>query len=170
MINVTELQLEEHAEALGTIAATSDVQFLNFRPWIALIEKDVRVHLELPFHRTVVDELRKIVIVFVEFMAEDLTTAPGAARRPVTTPTKLKRLQQTGESILVDLGPYAELADHYYDDTVKRARLSRPSNEVSAEIDAITEKARDLRERFLKYLNDLNLLIAETSDREESPG
>jgi uncharacterized coiled-coil DUF342 family protein len=88
----------------------------------------------------------------------------------VTTPTKLKQLQQTGESILADLGPYAELADHYYDDRVKRARLNRPSNEVSAEIDAIAGKAKDLRERIMKYLNDLARLITETSPREEDPG
>jgi len=170
VILVADLQLEEQAESLEALAAKSDVQFLHFRPWIARIERDIRVHLELPFSRAVTDELRRIITVFVEFIAEDLAVAPGTGRRPVTAPAKLKQLQKTGEKILADLGPYAQLADHYYDDRVKRERLSRPSNEVSAEIDAITEKAKDLWERIVEYLNDLSQVIKETSAHDEAPG
>lgn len=169
MIVVADLQLEEQAESLEALAAKSDAQFLHFRPWIIRIERDIRVHLELPFSRTVTDELRRIITVFVEFIAEDLAVAPGAGRRPVTAPTKLKQLQETGERILADLGPYAQLADHYYDDRVRRERLSRPSSEVSAEIDAIAEKAKDLWERIVKYLNDLSQIIRETSAHDEAP-
>jgi hypothetical protein len=170
VILVTELQLEENREGLETCAARNDVKFFDFQPWITLIERDIRVYLQLPFPRTVVDELRRIITVFVEFIAGDLALAAGAARRPVTVPTKLRQLQETGESILADLGPYTELADHYYNEKVKRERLNRPSNEVSAEIDSITEKAKDLRTRIVQYLKDLSRAIRETSAHDEAPG
>jgi hypothetical protein len=164
VIFVADLQLDEKADSLEALAAKSNVQFFHFRPWIILIERDIRVYLELPFSRTVAEELRRIITVLVEFMAEDLAAAPGTARNPVTAPTKLKQMQETGEHILADLGPYAQLADHYYDERVRRERLSRPSNEVSVEIDAITEKAKDLRERVVKYLKELSRVITETSN------
>lgn len=168
MIFVAELQLEEKAESLEAFAAKSQVEFFGFSKFIVPIEKDIRVHLELPFSRTVTEDLRRIITVFVEFIAEDLAAAPGTVRRPVTAPAKLRQMQETGEYILADLGPYAQLADHFYDERVQRERLSRPSNQVSAEIDAITEKAKDLRKRIVNYLNDLNRVIKEASDRDQN--
>jgi hypothetical protein len=166
---MAELQLEEEADNLEALAARSGAQFLHFRPYIIRVEKDIRVHLELPFSRTVTDDLRRIITVFVKFIGEDLAVGPSADQQPVTLPAKLKQLRQTGEYILADLGPYAQLADHFYNDRVTRERLSRPSNEVSAEIDAIAEKAKDLWERIVKYLNDLSRAIKETSAGDEAP-
>jgi hypothetical protein len=163
-----ELQLEEGREGLEATAAKSGVQFFEFRDWIIKIENDIRVHLELPFSRSLTDELRKILTVFVEHIAEDLAAAPGTLQRPVTAPNKLKNLQRDGEEILADLGPYAELADHYFDEKVKNERLRRPTNEVAAEIDTITERAKALWRRIVKYLNDLKGAIAESYGHDDA--
>jgi hypothetical protein len=163
VISVPDIDLERRAAKLESLVAKDETEFLHFRPLIETIERDVRLYLEVPFPRTVTDELRKIITLFVEFIAGDLAEGPGAVRRPLTVPTKLKELQRTGESILVDLGPYAELADHYFNEQVKRARLGRGSDSVSKEIDAISEKAILLRERIVDYLNKLDRAIRETS-------
>jgi hypothetical protein len=168
VIQVTDLDLGQRAADVEAAAADGPPEFLHFQPLIIDIERDIRVYLELPFPRTVADELRKIITLFVEFSAGDLSREPGAARRPVTVPIKLKQLQKTGEDILVDLGPYARLADHYFDEEVELARKSRGSDSVDKEIDAITVKAKKLRDKILAYLNELSRAIRETSAQNES--
>ena len=165
-----ELQLEEKRESLEADVAEGGVQFSYSRKWMVRIEKDIRVHLELPFSREVADELRKIITVLVEHIAEDLAAAPGTLERPVTAPAKINKLQETGEDILVDLGPYAELADHYYNGKVQDERLRRPTSEVAADIDTITARAKDLRKRIVKYLNEVKGIIAETYGPDADPG
>jgi hypothetical protein len=164
-----EPDLEEMREGLETAAAKSGAQFFHFRDFIINIERDVRVNLELPFSRTVVDELRKIITVFVEHISEDLSAAPGTLERPVTAPPKLKKLQETGEDMLSDLSLYAELADHYFDETVHSARLSRTTTEASADITTIGRPAKDLQKRIVKYLNGLNGAITDSYGPGEEP-
>lgn len=163
MIDVAELQLEQQAAELTALATGDDVQLDQFRPWIISIERDIRIYLHPPFPRAVTDELQKIITVFVEHIADDLAFGPGAIRRPVSVPTKLKRLQGDGEDILDDIESYAQLADHYYDDDVKQRRKSRPSYEVSDEVDAISNKAKKLKKSILKYLQELERSITEAS-------
>lgn len=165
-----EVQLGDERTSLEARAAESGVQFFHFQPWIIRIEKDVRLNLELPFSREVTSELRKIITVFVEHIAEDLSAAPGTLERPVTAPDKLRKLQAAGEDILADLGPYAELADHYYHEEVERARRTRSTKEVSADIDTIAARAKELWKRIVKYLKDLSAVITDSYGSDEVPG
>jgi hypothetical protein len=164
-----ELDLEGKREGLEATAARSDTQFFHFRPWIISIEKDIRINLELPFPRTIADQLRRIVTVFVEHISEDLEAAPGTLQRPVTAAPKLKKLQSTGEDILADLGLYAKLADHFFDEKVESARLGRTTDKVSDEVAAIGGQAKDLWKKILEYLNDLKGAITDAYGLNEIP-
>ena len=74
------------------------------------------------------------------------------------------------EGQIAEIEPYAQLSDHYFDDTVKEQRLGRRTDEASAEIDAISAKAKALRKRILRYLNDLSRSITEIGGTGEDSG
>lgn len=157
-------ELGGRADSLAARAAEGGAQFFFHRPLIIDIQKDVGLYVRLPFTQAVTEDLRRILTMLVEHITEDLASASGGVRRIVSTPDELRKLQKRGEDILADLDIYAEYADHYHTDKAREQRINRPFYETSREIDAISDKAKELRKKIVDYLGDLARVIKEISD------
>jgi hypothetical protein len=161
--------LGDKAKALGDLAAKSGAQFWYQRPLIIAIQKDVRLYVRLPYTLTVTEELRRIITMLLEHIPEDLEGAAAGLQRFVSTPDGLQKLQLKGEKILTDLGPYAEIAEHYFNEKVRDRRFKRPTDEATREVDAITAKAKDIRKQVVDYLGELSRAIKETPGGDGTP-
>ena len=122
-------KLTDAAEYLGS--ARSDIQ-LNVQPPISLL------------HTTAIEELLKSVI--------DLVLISAVLAALGRSPTE-NELADKGYELLGKANRYRELAKHYFSTTVKKVRDTRPSNEVSEEVDKIADRADEFKGAVVEYID-----------------
>jgi hypothetical protein len=155
--DATASRLEEAKEHIKEIAESGFERESYVRSLIATLERDIRLNLRPPFSRKVSDDLSSLIRAILDYVVEDLVDRPAISERPVTAPVKLHRLRAEGEEILDAIEPYARLADHY--DTEVAHRLNWSTNEVSRGLDELSNRAKTLKKRIVKYLQDLNMFL-----------
>lgn len=153
-------QLEKAPAEFRAIAEKGSEKWLDFPLLITAIERDIRLNLHPPFSRKVANDLTSIIRLVLDHIVEDLGNVPASLKRPVTAPLEIQQLQEEGEEILDAIEPYARLADHHDNEQVVRQRLRRRTDEVSKELDELSSKARILKRRIVKYLQDINKCIS----------
>jgi hypothetical protein len=155
-------QVEKAPAEIKAVSQEGVEKWLHFPPLIAAIERDIRLNLHPPFSRKIASNLSSIIRLVLDHIVEDLANVPADLKRPVTGPVELELLQEEGEEILDAIEPYVALADHYENDQVVQERFKRRTDEVSKELDELSNRTRVLKRRIVKYLKDVNKCIGDS--------
>lgn len=155
-------QIGRAPERIRAVAQEGSGKWAQFPDLIKEMEIDIRRNLHPPFSKKVANDLSGVISLVMYHIVEDLENAPATMTRPVTGPLELQSLQEDGEKILDIIGRYIALAEHYENEQVVRHRLKRRTDEVSREVDEVSDKAGVLKGRIIKYLQEIYKCISGT--------
>ena len=144
--------LEQAQADIETIAG-AEAPYPRILPLLKNVQRDIFLNLRPPFPASVANHLSSFLHALLNHVIVDLEEAPSSVKRPITAPDALERLKQEGVEILDEIEPYTMLAQYYFSQPIDRRE--RPADEVSKEIYELAEKAKALKRRIVKYLEDL---------------
>lgn len=151
--------LDEAKADVERITAEKAAIDLRILPLLTKVERDIRLNLRPPFNRDTTKTLSGFLLALLAYVIEDVIEAPNSVERPVTAANELERLKKEGADILDQIEPYAMLADLHFGQG--EGRPERVWDELSKEIDDLAARAKALKERILKYLNDFYNCLTE---------
>jgi hypothetical protein len=154
---VTVSLLEQAPQDIKSIA-TGEVPYTRILSLLKAVKRDISLNLRPPFTKSVADHLSSFLYALLDHLIVDLDEAPNSVKRPITAPDELERLKQEGVDILDEIEPYAMLAQHHF--SQKMDRRERPTDEASKEIYELAARAKILKDRIVKYLEDFCTCLA----------
>jgi hypothetical protein len=157
VIVVAASLLEQAPQDIETIAG-GEAPYPRILSLLKDVKRDIFLNLRTPFTKSVADHLSSFLYALLDHIIVDLEEAPNSMKRPITAPDELERLKQEGVDILDEIEPYAMLAQHHF--SVEIDRHERPTEEVSKEIYELKGKAKILKNRIVKYLEDFYNFLA----------
>jgi hypothetical protein len=118
---------------------------------LSVIRREIRLNVQQPMSPKEVSAIR-------DYLEQVIDILPRAIASPAPKSQALvSSLTDAGYDLLDDLGPYAMLANHFFDDIVQEARGKRTPNEVRLEVEAISGRSKVVTKKILEYIEKVQL-------------
>lgn len=148
-IDAVRQGLPEGGEGSAAVVPDLSQKLGDAAQYLSSARNDIQLNVQPPIsvaHTTAVEQLVKSVISLVLIPA-----VMASLGRSLTN----NDLADNGYKLLGQAGRYKALAAHYFSTNVKRARDARPSNEVSDEVDKVSDRAEEFKTAIIDYIDEV---------------
>lgn len=114
--------------------------------YLSIVQRDIQQNVRRPISYTEISAIQELLELVIGVLSQEVVSS--ALKGPVSA----SRLAEDGYILLDQISEYSIIAEHFFDEDVRKARAKRTTNEVCIDVKAISDMSKELKKEVLKYI------------------
>jgi len=114
--------------------------------YLSVVQRDIQQNVRRPISCTQIAAIQEVLELVIGVLSQEVVSS--ALKGPVSASS----LADDGYNLLDQISEYSIIAEHFFDEDVKKARAKLTTNEVCIDVKAISEMSKDVKKEVLKYI------------------
>jgi hypothetical protein len=121
----------------------------NDGAYLSTVQRDIQQNVRRPISYTEISAIQELLELLIGVLSQEVVSSA------LKTPVSASSLEENGYNLLDQISEYSIVAEHFFDEDVKKAREKLTTNEVCIDVKAISDMSKDIKKDVLKYIADV---------------
>jgi hypothetical protein len=130
----------------------------NDGAFLSTVQRDIQQNVRRPISYTEISAIQELLELVISVLSQEVVSS--ALKAPVSASS----LEEEGYNLLDQISEYSIVAEHFFDEDVKKAREKLTTNEVCIDVKAVSDMSKAVKKEVLKYIADVLKSFASFKD------